>query len=118
MVTVFKGTARLASPDFSARLMISVAASGWLSHHSASAASVRNVGIAIGFLGMLISLRSTSVAVAWSSHRLNIGFQRFDQERLLGLLWMDAMPCDVPQVVGVPDRKSTRLNSSHLGNSY
>src|SRR6266568_46827 len=47
MVTVFKGTARLALPDFSARFMISVAAAGWLSHHLASAASVRNFGIVI-----------------------------------------------------------------------
>src|ERR1019366_1984955 len=68
MVTVFKGTARLALPDFSARFMISVAASGWLSHHSASAASVRNVGIVIAFFGMLISLRSTSHLLLWLGH--------------------------------------------------
>ena len=33
MVTVFRGTRRLALPDLSALLMISVATSGWRSHH-------------------------------------------------------------------------------------
>ena len=56
MVTVFKGTRRVAFPDFSARFMISVAASGWLSHHSASSASVRNFGIVMGFGGMAIAV--------------------------------------------------------------
>src|ERR1017187_2000123 len=43
------GPPRLAGPQRSFHDLR--AASGWLSHHLASAASVRNFGIAIGFLG-------------------------------------------------------------------
>ena len=34
--------------------------------------------------------------------RLNIGFQRFDQDRFFGLFWFDAVSRDVTQVVDIP----------------
>src|SRR5579872_2266117 len=63
-----RASCSFALPDLIARFMISVATSGWVSHQSASWASVRKVGIMIDFLAMVISLRSRVVVVS-SCHK-------------------------------------------------